>query len=90
MSSAFTICANNYLAHAKTLATSFKEHHPGVDFCIAILDKPNEAIDYGGLGADEILWIHELLPQLVTELKDTYNIAELCTVVKPKLFAHFF
>lgn len=90
MSTAFTICANNYLAHAKILATSFKKHNPKVTFCIAILDKPNEALEYDSLGADEILWIHELLPQLVTELKDTYSIAELCTVVKPKLFTHFF
>ncbi len=90
MTLAFTICANNYLAHAKTLACSFKKQHPEVDFCIAILDEPNEGIDYDDLGADQILWIHKLLPELVAELKDTYNIAELCTVVKPKLFTHFF
>lgn len=90
MTIAFTICANNYLAHAKTLACSFKKHHPDMDFCIAILDEPNESIDYDGLGADHILWIHQLLPGLVTTLKDTYNIAELCTVVKPKLFTHLF
>ena len=90
MTLAFTICANNYLAHAKTLATSFKKQHPVVYFCIAILDEPNEGIDYDDLGADKILWIHKLLPELVAELKDTYNIAELCTVVKPKLFGHFF
>lgn len=90
MTLAFTICANNYLAHAKTLATSFKEHHPEVVFCIAILDASNDGIDYDNLGADQILWIHKLLPDLVEELKDTYNIAELCTVVKPKLFTHFF
>lgn len=90
MTLAFTICANNYLAHAKTLATSFKEHHPEVVFCIAVLDTPNAGIGYDTLGADQILWIHELFPELVTELKDTYNIAELCTVVKPKLFTYFF
>jgi hypothetical protein len=90
MKLAFTICANNYLAHAKTLACSFKKHHPEVVFCIAILDASNEGIDYDNLGADQILWIHKLLPDLVEELKDTYNIAELCTVVKPKLFTHFF
>lgn len=90
MTLAFTICANNYLAHAKTLACSFKKQHPEVDFCIAILDEPNAGIDYDNLGVDQILWIHKLLPELVEEVKDTYNIAELCTVVKPKLFTHFF
>ncbi|RBP26596.1 hypothetical protein DFR65_1143 [Oceanihabitans sediminis] len=90
MKLAFTICANNYLAHAKTLAVSFKKHHPDVTFCIAILDEPNASINYESLGADTILWIHELFPELVAGIKDTYNIAEICTVVKPKLFTHFF
>lgn len=90
MTLAFTICANNYLAHAKTLAASFKKHHPDLIFVIAILDEPNEAIDYDNLGADKILWVHKILPEVVEDLKDTYTIAELCTVVKPKLFDHFF
>ncbi len=90
MTLAFTICANNYLAHAKTLAVSFKKHHPSLTFVIAILDEPNEAIDYDNLGADKILWVHEILPEIIEELKNTYTIAEICTVVKPKLFDHFF
>jgi hypothetical protein len=87
---AFTICANNYLAHAQTLAKSFKEYHPETNFFVAILDEPNEIIDYKALGADQIIWVHELFPELVNELKDTYSIAELSTVVKPKLFNYFF
>lgn len=90
MITAFTICANNYLAHAQTLATSFKKHHPEISFYIAILDEPHDSIAYDGLAADQIVWVAELFPELIEELKDTYNIAELCTVVKPKLFAHFF
>ena len=90
MTTAFTICANNYLAHAKTLALSFKKKHPSVKFVIAILDKPNKNIEYSELGADEILWIPEIVPALVNEFEDTYSIAELCTVVKPALFIHFY
>lgn len=90
MNVAFTICANNYLAHAKTLASSFKKYHPEIQFCIAILDEPKDTIGYNDLGTDQIIWINELLPKLVNELKDTYSISELSTVVKPKLFTYFF
>lgn len=90
MTTAFTICANNYLAHAKTLAHTFKKHHPEKKFIIALLDEPNNTIDYNTLGADEVIWIPKLLPTLVNELKDTYGVAELCTVVKPELFKYLF
>lgn len=87
---AFTICANNYLAHAKNLAVSFKKYHPSVHFVIAILDQPNEGIAYRELGADEILWVDTLLKKETKELYDRYGIAELCTVVKPELIQYFF
>ncbi len=90
MIGAFTICANNYLAHAKTLAISYKAQHPDHTFVIAILDAPCSEIDYNTLGADEVLWIPEMLPELIENLKNTYGIAELCTVVKPELFASLF
>ncbi|WP_179319483.1 hypothetical protein [Winogradskyella helgolandensis] len=90
MTTAFTICANNYLAHAKTLAVSFKKHHPDKSFIIAILDAPSDDIDYNDLGADTVLWIPTLFKSLVETLKDTYGIAELCTVVKPELFQYLF
>lgn len=90
MTTAFTICANNYLAHAKTLAVSFKKHHPEVHFVIAILDEPESSLDYLSFGADEVIWVSKLFPELVNELKETYSIAELCTVVKPELCLYFF
>lgn len=90
MITAFTICANNYLAHAKTLAVSFKKHHPEVHLVTAILDEPEPVLDYSSFGADEIIWVSKLFPELVNQLRDTYSIAELCTVVKPELCLYFF
>lgn len=87
---AFTICANNYLAHAKTLATSFKHHHANIPFSIVILDQPKDSIDYDNLGADQIVWPHELIPDLVNEKADVYSVAELCTVIKPKMYEYFY
>ncbi len=90
MTTAFTICANNYLAHAKTLAVSFKKHHPEIDFVLAILDTPNKAINYDALGADKVLWVTDVFPELVEKLRNVYSIAEFCTVIKPELFKYFF
>lgn len=87
---AFTICANNYLAHASTLAKSFKAHHPDVKFAICLVDKPNSSIDYTSLGADEVIWVADVLEVDLNLLGQQYNIAELCTVVKPDLIARFF
>ena len=90
MPTAFTICANNYLAHAKVLAISYKKYHPKDNFIIAILDVPNDKVDYNKLGADKVLWIHELFPDLIEQIKKIYNIAEICTVVKPELIKYLF
>ncbi|MFL1012239.1 hypothetical protein [Flavisericum labens] len=90
MSLTFTICANNYLAHTNVLASSYKKYHPDSVFVIAILDKPNKNVEYNKLGANEVIWIHELFPDLIDKLKEKYGIAELCTAVKPELFSHFF
>ena len=86
----FTICANNYLAHAKTLLDSFKRYHPTTPFYIALVDERHPDIDYKALGADGILFVHELMGDDFKNLAATYNIAELCTVVKPWLFRHLF
>ncbi len=85
---AFTICANNYLAHAKTLIDSFKKYHPSVPFFIALVDEQNSDIDYEKLGADGIIDMPELMGEEFEELETTYSIAELCTVIKPGLFKH--
>lgn len=87
---AFTICANNYLAHASILARSFKAFHPDIEFQIALLDIKNDTIDCDGLGADAVVFLDELFGDIIRSLKDTYGIAELCTVVKPELFKHYF
>jgi hypothetical protein len=89
MTQAFTICANNYLAHAKTLAASFKAHHKDVVFSIVVLDKPDATIDYNSFMADRIIWADDVVPALVNDLTTVYGIAELCTVIKPKLFEYF-
>lgn len=86
----FTICANNYLAHAITLARSFKEFHKEAKFYIVILDRPNDTIDYSDLGSDGIIWADKLHKDLIKQLSVIYGIAELCTVIKPKMIEYFY
>ncbi|MDQ2719287.1 MAG: glycosyl transferase [Bacteroidota bacterium] len=82
----FTICSNNYLAHAKILGASLKKSDPSTSFFIFLCDKKNKEIDYDQL-ADEVIPINEIEPQLPA-LALKYNIVELNTSVKPRVFEY--
>jgi hypothetical protein len=88
MKIAFTICSNNYLAYAKVLGKSLKNHAPGVKFFIFLCDEKNVEIDYNSL-ADEVIAMNEIEPQ-VTTLASRYNIIEFNTCVKPRIFEYLF
>ena len=56
MSTVLTLCAANYLAHAKVLGRSLTGHNPDVRFVIGLVDKIPT-------GLDEIFWApFELIP----------------------------
>ncbi len=87
---AFTICANNYLAHAAVLAASFKKYNPTIDFCIVVADEPSAQVDYAGFHADNIVFIDEVLAaDELQSLGNKFNITEFCTVIKPAVLQHF-
>ncbi len=46
MTIAFTICSNNYLAHAKTVGDSYLKYHPNNKFIIGLVDKLQDEYDY--------------------------------------------
>src|ERR1700733_7460856 len=82
----FTICSNNYLAHAKTLADSFLQFNPESPFIVGLVDKKSEDIDYSFLGKANLI---ELSDDIIPGYKDMmvrYNIVELNTAVKPFFF----
>jgi hypothetical protein len=83
MTIAFTICSNNYLAHAKTLGDSFLKHHPDAKFIIGLVDRYDENFDYGFFNAFEIIPVEDLQIKEFEELTNKYNIVELNTAVKP-------
>ncbi|TDH20842.1 glycosyl transferase [Segetibacter sp. 3557_3] len=87
---AFTICSNNYLAHAKTLGDSFLQHHPEAKFIIGLVDKFDDDFDYKFFKNIEFVLVEELSMSEFPELLSKYNITELNTSVKPAYFHYLF
>lgn len=87
---AFTICSNNYLAHAKTLGDSYLTHHPDHTFVIGLVDTFNESFDYSPFNPFEIIPVAELNIPEFAELNSKYTIVELNTAVKPTYFHYIF
>jgi len=90
MKIAFTICSNNYLAHAKTLGDSFLEFHPDVKFIIGLVDRFNPAFDYSFFSAFDIIPVEDIAVPNFEELYNKYNITELNTAVKPSYLHYIF
>lgn len=87
---AFTICSNNYLAHAKTLGDSFLRHHPNVTFIIGLVDRLHPDFDYSDFFRFTLIPVEELHIPEFEEMKAKFNIIELNTAVKPDYFLHIF
>ncbi|HEX4374282.1 MAG TPA: hypothetical protein VHZ50_13355, partial [Puia sp.] len=84
----FTICSNNYLAQATVLGNSVKLHNPSYQFTIFLVDEKNEKIDYEKIG-HEIIPVHLIEPDL-DKLVLKYDIIELNTCIKPRIFEYLF
>ncbi len=54
---AFTLCSNNHLALEKTLANSWRAHHPNCPFVIGLVDPKHPAVDYSFLSDIELIEI---------------------------------
>jgi glycosyltransferase involved in cell wall biosynthesis len=80
----FTIVANNYLAHARTLMASLLRHHPSSPRYVVVCDEP--------VAAEELGHVAEVVPAHVFGIRDFaamafhYDIMELATAIKPSGF----
>lgn len=90
MNVAFTICSNNYLAHAKILGDSFLEFHPDAKFVVALVDKYNPELDYSFFSALDIIPVEEIAMPDFEALNKKYDITELNTAVKPSYIHYIF
>ena len=86
MTACFTICSNNYLAQATVLRNSLRAFEPGIRFFIFLCDRKSETIPYHLL-ADEVIPVEEIEPATVA-LASKYNLVELNTCLKPRVFEY--
>jgi hypothetical protein len=84
----FTLCSNNYLAKAVVLGESLRRHEPDAVFIVVLVDKKTTEIDYAALPF-EVLPMEDIEP-LSEELARKYDIVELNTCVKPRVFEYLF
>ena len=84
-----TIIAKNYIAFARTLCSSFLEHHPNGKCYVLIIDGIDGYINASEENC-EIIRIEELNIPRLTEFCYKYNLTELATAVKPYLIDYLF
>ncbi|HJZ59186.1 MAG TPA: hypothetical protein VKE74_29850 [Gemmataceae bacterium] len=85
---ACTIVCRNYLSHARVLAKSFAEHEPGGRFYLLVLDGLPDGAEVGCPAT--LLGPADLALPNFDEMCFEYNVAELCTAVKPALLLRLF
>ncbi|MEB2778316.1 glycosyl transferase [Algoriphagus sp. D3-2-R+10] len=86
----FTLCSNNYLAHAASLGDSIRQFDPEVEFIIGLVDKADSIIDYSQFSGFDIIPFLELGYPEFQEMLLRYNIIEFNTAVKPFYFEYLF
>jgi len=79
----FTLCSNNYLAHAKTLGDSVLTTNPDFHFIIGLVDKRDPEIDYSFFQDFEIIDYDAIGFPVFEEMIVRYNVIEFNTAVKP-------
>jgi glycosyltransferase involved in cell wall biosynthesis len=83
---ACTIIARNYLSHARILASSYLEHHPGARFYVLVVDDLPEG-EAVGIEGVHLLRATELGLPYFYEMCFKYGVTELSTAVKPTLLS---
>src|SRR5262249_10550603 len=85
---ACTIVSRNYLSFARILAKSYLQHEPSGRFYLLVVDVLPEGVE---AGADvQLLLPSDLNLPNFDELCFAYDVAELCTAVKPTLLLSLF
>ena len=81
---ACTIIAKNYVAHARVLARSYLQHHPGSAFRVLVIDDTEGFIDPAN-EPFELVTPAQLDIDHFERMAVTYDVLELSTAVKPWL-----
>src|SRR5262245_9233392 len=82
-----TIIASNYVAFARVLADSLREHHPEARCFVLVVDDFERRIDPAA-EAFELLTPADLGIEHFERMAALYSVLELSTAVKPWLLRH--
>ena len=84
---ACTIIARNYAPHARVLARSFTEHHPGLRLQVLVLDRSADEIDEDLDEPYDVLLpsLLDIEPAEFQRMAAIYDVMDLSTAVKPWL-----
>lgn len=83
----FTICSENYMAYARTLAHSLKRCHPDAPFFVVLADDVSTPADLETLGI-QIIRLEALDLPTLADMVIRYSVMELNTAVKPAAILH--
>lgn len=86
----FTLCSNNYLAHAKTLGESILFHNSDVSFIIGLVDERNLDINYNDYNKFTIVDVNNIGIENFNRLIEKYSLIEFNTCVKASYFKYLF
>jgi hypothetical protein len=86
----FTLCSNNYLAHARALGDSILKFDKDIRFVIGLVDLKDNTIQYNDYPDFEILPYNEIGFSFFEEMLGQYNVIEFNTAVKPFYIDYFF
>lgn len=83
----FTICSKNFLAHARVLYNSVRQHYPISRFFLILCDRVDGLFD-PTQEPFEFIFLEDLNLSNIDEMSRRYNITEFNTAVKPFAFLH--
>lgn len=90
MKLAFTLCSNNFLSYALTMANSLIEMNPHYRVVIGLVDEKSPQANYSSISPHCLISIREVgIPNLEWMISH-YNIVELNTAAKPFYFDYLF
>ena len=90
MITVLTLCATNYLAHARTLGDSLTRLHPDYHFVIGLVDRLPADIPSSFWDPYEMIPVEALGIEGLAEMVARYDVVELNTAVKPFYMAHLY
>ena len=90
MITVFTLCSTNYLAHARTLGDSLRQHNPGFHFVIGLVDHLPKELPASFWQPYELVQVEEIGIEGFPEMVQRYDVVELNTAVKASYFLYLY